>query len=192
MRAAQPYSKFLSQASRNRSPATRQRSHHDTIPGIQLRDHCPDRVPQPPRHPMAVDSVTHGLRNDKTDPRSSSRPIGIATGVHHQVRLGGPHTVLDGVAELRRPRHPVPGWEHSARPVGQAVNERRPLRRRPDTMARPARVRIRKRKPCTRARRRLFGWKVRLPLATAPLSCHVRQTRPADNHQVPGYRDCRC
>jgi hypothetical protein len=34
-------------------------------------------------------------------------------------------------------------------------------------MERPARVRIRKRKPCTRARRRLFGWKVRLPLATA-------------------------
>jgi hypothetical protein len=28
-------------------------------------------------------------------------------------------------------------------------------------------VRIRSRKPCTRARRRLFGWKVRLPLATA-------------------------
>ena len=27
-------------------------------------------------------------------------------------------------------------------------------------------MRIRKRKPCTRARRRLFGWKVRLPLAT--------------------------
>lgn len=34
-------------------------------------------------------------------------------------------------------------------------------------MARPARVRIRRRNPCTRARRRLLGWKVRLPLATA-------------------------
>lgn len=48
----------------------------------------------------------------------------------------------------------------------QAVSARRPLRRRLETTARPARVRIRKRKPCTRARRRLFGWKVRLPLAT--------------------------
>ena len=38
-----------------------------------------------------------------------------------------------------------------------AVRERRPLLRRPDTMARPARVRIRSRKPCTRARRRLLG-----------------------------------
>jgi hypothetical protein len=49
----------------------------------------------------------------------------------------------------------------------QADSARRPLRRRLDTIERPARVRIRKRKPCTRARRRLFGWKVRLPLATA-------------------------
>lgn len=54
-----------------------------------------------------------------------------------------------------------------SRPVGQAVSERRPLRRRPVTMARPARVRIRNRNPWTLARRRLFGWKVRLPLATA-------------------------
>lgn len=36
-------------------------------------------------------------------------------------------------------------------------------------MARPARVRIRVRKPCTRARRRLFGWNVRFPFATVKL-----------------------
>lgn len=34
-------------------------------------------------------------------------------------------------------------------------------------IARPARVRMRNRKPWVRARRRLFGWKVRLPFATA-------------------------
>jgi hypothetical protein len=57
--------------------------------------------------------------------------------------------------------------------TNHAVRERRPLPRRADTMARPARVRMRSRKPCTRARRRLLGWKVRLPLATAvtPRSC---------------------
>ena len=38
-----------------------------------------------------------------------------------------------------------------------ADSARRPLRRRPDTIARPARVRIRSRNPCTRARRRLLG-----------------------------------
>jgi hypothetical protein len=66
--------------------------------------------------------------------------------------------------------------------TNQAVRVRRPLRRRPDTIARPARVRIRSRKPCTRARRRLFGWKVRFPLATTFSSsrlapCSARATR---------------
>ena len=40
----------------------------------------------------------------------------------------------------------------------QAVSERRPLRRRPVTIARPALVRIRRRKPWTFDRRRLLGW----------------------------------
>ncbi|CAN5171596.1 hypothetical protein BH11ACT7_BH11ACT7_11640 [soil metagenome] len=57
--------------------------------------------------------------------------------------------------------------------ANQAVSERRPLRRRSVTIARPARVRIRSRNPCTRARRRLFGWNVRLPLATAVSPCCV-------------------
>jgi hypothetical protein len=61
----------------------------------------------------------------------------------------------------------------------QADSARRPLRRRPDTIARPARVRMRKRKPCTRARRRLFGWKVRLPLATAFSSFCLARSFPS-------------
>jgi hypothetical protein len=44
----------------------------------------------------------------------------------------------------------------------QAESSERPLRRRADRMARPARVRMRRRKPWVLARRRLFGWKVRL------------------------------
>lgn len=42
------------------------------------------------------------------------------------------------------------------------------MRRRAARIARPARVRIRTRKPCLRARRRLFGWKVRL-LTVSPV-----------------------
>lgn len=49
----------------------------------------------------------------------------------------------------------------------QADNSVRPLRRRAAMMARPARVRMRNRNPWVLARRRLFGWKVRLPLLTA-------------------------
>ena len=46
--------------------------------------------------------------------------------------------------------------------VGYAESSARPLRRRPARIARPARVRIRRRKPWVFARRRLFGWNVRL------------------------------
>ena len=50
---------------------------------------------------------------------------------------------------------------------GQTASCSRPLRRRAARTARPARVRIRSRKPWTFARRRLFGWNVRL-LTGAP------------------------
>jgi hypothetical protein len=50
----------------------------------------------------------------------------------------------------------------TAGPVRQADSSERPFRRRAVRMARPARVRMRNRKPWVLARRRLFGWKVRL------------------------------
>src|SRR5580693_6962926 len=46
--------------------------------------------------------------------------------------------------------------------VGQTLIRARPLRRRAARTARPARVRMRSRNPCVFARRRLFGWNVRL------------------------------
>ena len=52
----------------------------------------------------------------------------------------------------------------------QADSSTRPLRRRAARMARPARVCIRSRKPWVFARRRLFGWKVRLLTGISPLS----------------------
>ena len=70
----------------------------------------------------------------------------------------------------------TPGGAHrrrEVRPLAQSVRRRqhrrpqaesseRPLRRRAARMVRPARVRMRRRKPWVLARRRLFGWKVRL------------------------------
>src|SRR5699024_4594202 len=58
-----------------------------------------------------------------------------------------------------------PGHGTTARIVSgppQAESSARPLERRAFRMARPARVRIRARKPCFLALRRLFGWNVRL------------------------------
>lgn len=54
-------------------------------------------------------------------------------------------------------------------------------------IARPARVRMRNRKPWVRARRRLFGWKVRLPFATATTpSCQSRSQPPSPTTCVHG------
>ncbi|CAN5807663.1 hypothetical protein BH09ACT7_BH09ACT7_34080 [soil metagenome] len=117
---------------------------------------------------MALHGRTDRLGDHQADPGSFGVGL-IAADMHDQIGLDSPNPVLDRRTELRRPCHPVLRWEQRRRlPVlNQAVSERRPFFRRPDTIARPARVRIRSRKPCTRARRRLFGWKVRLPLATA-------------------------
>jgi hypothetical protein len=52
----------------------------------------------------------------------------------------------------------------------QADRRARPLARRADRIARPARVRIRSRKPWVFERRRLFGWKVRLLTSGTPSS----------------------
>jgi hypothetical protein len=66
-----------------------------------------------------------------------------------------------GQRELRAVTHPGLGRQD------QALSRSRPLRLRAARTARPARVRMRSRKPCVFARRRLFGWNVRL-LTGAP------------------------
>lgn len=74
-----------------------------------------------------------------------------------------------GQRELRAAAHPGLGRQD------QALSWSRPLRLRAERMARPARVRMRSRKPCVFARRRLFGWNVRL-LTGAPGRDHVAGT----------------
>jgi hypothetical protein len=65
-----------------------------------------------------------------------------------------------GQRELRAAAHPGLGRKD------QALSRSRPLRLRAARTARPARVRMRSRKPCVFARRRLFGWNVRLLTGT--------------------------
>jgi hypothetical protein len=126
---------------------------------------------QPPGQPMALHGRSDRSRNDQSKLRITCR----APHIDHQIRLHSSLPVLDRRVKIGRPRHAVPRGKHRC-PTGvgyQAVSERRPLPRRFDTMARPALVRIRRRKPCTRARRRLFGWKVRLPFATTLSLLHL-------------------
>jgi hypothetical protein len=77
-----------------------------------------------------------------------SGPAGTGPGAHGQPELGAV-------------THPGLGRQD------QALSRSRPLCLRAARTARPARVRIRSRKPCVFARRRLFGWNVRL-LTEAP------------------------
>jgi hypothetical protein len=70
----------------------------------------------------------------------------------------------------------------------QADSLARPLRRRFAKMARPARVRMRRRKPCLRARRRLFGWYVRLLTSGSSRRgwSHLRRSPPTRNRALYG------
>jgi len=69
-------------------------------------------------------------------------------------------TCPHGQRELSAAAHP------GLRRKDQALSRSRPLRRRAASTARPARVRMRSRNPCVFARRRLFGWNVRLLTGT--------------------------
>ena len=84
-----------------------------------------------------------------------------------------------GQRELGAVAHPGLGRQD------QALSWSRPLRLRAARMARPARVRMRSRKPCVLARRRLFGWNVRLLTGTPGQgSCcgHARTARSSRIH----------
>ncbi len=130
---------------------------------------------QSPGHPMPGHRWPYGLGDDQPDPRRNCgrrierRRLGRIrpSVVDDEIGLYCPSAMPDRCTEVGRSSHPVLSREHRRTACAQAVSERRPLLRRAVTMARPARVRIRNRNPCTRARRRLLGWKVRLPLATA-------------------------
>jgi hypothetical protein len=99
---------------------------------------------------------THGMDDQRGPTRSKpspSRPSEVFRVVHSQ--------------QSRQHRWPAGGF--------QADRRARPLRRRAEMIARPARVRIRRRKPWVRLRRRLLGWNVRLLTGKLPPSSGTRQ-----------------
>src|SRR5690242_20534498 len=78
-------------------------------------------------------------------------------------RASGPASSAYRGREVLAPPQPMLGRQHDIMTCCyQADRLARPLPRRFARIARPARVRIRRRKPWVLARRRLFGWKVRL------------------------------
>jgi hypothetical protein len=93
-------------------------------------------------------------------------------------RPGPPRRTPPGAASAR-PREASPITAAKGDCAGQTLTRARPLRRRAARTARPALVRMRSRNPCVFARRRLFGWNVRL-LTGAPDTVHGSENTDAD------------
>jgi len=111
--APQPGSQLLFESSRYRPAAGRQRTDHHSLIGSEIGKNCPRYVAKTSGHPVALDGVADGFRDNQTDPRPISG-LGVAPCVHDDVRLRRSYTVLDGGAELRRPCHPELSREHAA------------------------------------------------------------------------------
>ena len=109
----------------------------DPVPGHRGANRPADYESYPGRFPV-VDSV--GPHQQVTH---HARPARTSPGAHGQREFGAA-------------AHPGLGGQD------QALSLSRPLCRRAARTARPALVRMRSRKPCVLARRRLFGWNVRL------------------------------
>ncbi len=118
-----------------------------------------DAAPDRPAHNQPDPSRT-GRGRLAQDRLAQDRAV-----VNHKGARTGARAIPDDRRKLRRSPQTVHRGQHwtlrDGQP-GQADSSRRPLRRRVAMMARPARVRIRRRNPWVLARRRLFGWKVRL------------------------------
>lgn len=127
------------------------------------REQVPRRVQsgsKSPLHLVADDGSAHPLAHHDT---SASRRRAVIENRMHAQQPG--RTAVSGPERRREvgSRTQAAGsWEHVVSGATQAARRLRPLRRRPARMARPARVRIRSRNPWVFARRRLFGWNVRL------------------------------
>ena len=121
-----------------------------------------------PAHKLAepsLDAVSGHCRANRpadheSNPGRFTSRIDADQQVTHDQRPARASTGTYGQRELRAPTHPGLGRQD------QALSRSRPLCLRAARTARPARVRMRSRKPCVRARRRLFGWNVRLLTGT--------------------------
>ena len=136
-----------------------QRTYHDSSTGRNSRQPGGDLRTQAARYLVPHDTAANRPADDEAD--SGTDQCRFLQEVNHQAANTGPATATRHGREVRRGSKAVRSRQHGIG-SGYADSSLRPLRRRADRMARPARVRIRSRKPWVFARRRLFGWKVRL------------------------------
>lgn len=148
-----------------------QRPYDHQATGGQLEQAVAYEMAQTPLHTVADDRATHRFAYDETRTRRGSvlpgrvRVRSTAVQMDDEKRAPGPASPPYRGREVLAPPQPILGRQHVMTCVSagdQADRRARPLLRRVARIARPARVRIRSRNPWVLARRRLFGWKVRL------------------------------
>ncbi len=161
-------------------------THHEQATPRKAGKSPAHQFPEPSLYPVAHHRRANRTANYKAYLRAGV--LGYRTGgqehMSRQGRAADPAARAHCALELFRAPHPRllrqhdpsskarGGWplirsQPPLLPVDtQTASWSRPLRRRAARTARPARVRIRSRKPWTLARRRLFGWKVRLLTGT--------------------------
>jgi hypothetical protein len=119
-----------------RARRRRERAHDELATGGQERQSLTAEVAQTALDTMTDHGVAHGTADHEPDP---GRNLVVV-----------PHEVDDeGVGA---------GTPTGAGDASEVTATGQPMRRLEDKMERPARVRMRSRKPCTLWRRRLFGW----------------------------------
>jgi hypothetical protein len=146
-----------------------QRTNDEVAPGRPSEHNIvPDRS-KAAGDQVARDRVTDRLGNDEAQARRR-RVVG-ARDVDERMRSCDTATLPHRGAKVVPRHNPIRPFEHEGTTQSDyAESSVRPLRRRAARMERPARVRIRRRNPCTFARRRLFGWKVLLLIAVSPMA----------------------
>src|SRR5918993_179985 len=149
----------------------------------------PQRLPEQALGPVAGDGASHLPAHHQPGPGRPAARCPLRDVQHNRaLRIGA--TSREHRSEGRRRaqavhRHEGPPAPSAARWVTgapQAPSRTRPLARRRAMIERPARVRIRIRKPCVLARLRLFGWNVRFTTtAPNPVEAEGRQRQGAEN-----------
>jgi hypothetical protein len=139
----------------------REGAHDDLAAGRKAGEALTTQVTEAALDTMADHGVAHGSADHEPDP---DRPLAVVPHEVHDEALGAgsptgagdaPQVTTSGES-MRRRKHG--SGSRASRVEDQTARLLRPLRRREDRIERPARVRMRSRKPCTLWRRRLFGW----------------------------------
>jgi hypothetical protein len=125
------------------------------------------QVPKATAYPISHYGLAYRPAHDKAH-FGRFIDIGPDTQMPDKERPAEPTAAPDSDGELGTVPHPRSRGQHriplsasrdraGKHRAGQTLTRARPLRRRAESTARPARVRMRSRKPCVFARRRLFG-----------------------------------